>query len=71
MPVSEDMHRGSSNILHIQVNGVPVNTAGGGDLTKELCAGESKLLNMVQRMATGNTLFTVALHSPTKVQLVP
>jgi len=48
-----------------------VNTAGGGDVTVELCGGQPELLNTVKEMATGNTMFTVALHSTTKVQLVP
>ena len=58
------------NILHIQVNGVPVNTGGGG-LTVELCEGLPDLLNTIKEMATGNTMFTVTLHHKTKVQLVP
>jgi len=54
-----------------QVNGLPVNTTACGDLTKSLCKGDLKLLNVVERMAGGKTLWTVALHRETKVQLVP
>jgi len=53
------------------VNGVPVNTTACGDLTKSLCEGDPKLLNVVERMAGGKTFWTVALHRETKVQLVP
>ena len=50
---------------------MPVNTTTCGDLTKSLCEGDPKLLNVVERMAAGKTLLMVALHRETKVQLVP
>ena len=53
------------------MNGLPVNTTACGDLTKSLCNGDPKLLNVVQRMAGASTLWAVAVHREIKVQLVP
>ena len=69
--VSEHTHSCSPYMILTQVNGLPVNTTACGDLTKSLCKGDLKLLNVVERMAGGKTLWTVALHRETKVQLVP
>jgi len=50
---------------------VPVNPSGGGDVTKALCKGQPDLINTVEEMATGNTMFAAALNHKKVVQLVP
>ena len=62
--VSEHRHTCLLNMILMQVNGVPVNTTACGDLTKSLCEGDPKLLNVVERMAGGKTLWTAGPRPP-------
>jgi len=59
------------SLLHVQVNGVPVNPSGGGDVTRRLCMGQPHLIKAIEAMESGSTMIAAALRQKLQVQLVP